>query len=240
MSDVKAWSDVLARALLTALADEEIASDWGMTASRGGSPRLRDELCAWARGDAEVRRWITTAWRDRNESVVDETESYAPEELAERVEALCDQFGADAIILALLTDEAARGTDLADAFVQHIASAKHRQMASAVLRRLTGAAEEAPQAVKRVVVFGGHPHDEANLDEPLSSLGPFEIRWETFERTSGGGAADARSITSALAGADAAIIVLGMASHALASVVRSHTQAYGIPCRTVTEPPGAN
>jgi hypothetical protein len=194
---INVWSDVLARALLGALADEEIASEWGVNLSNGSGP-LRDELCAWARDDPEVRKWIAAAWRDRNEPVVEETESYAPEELAERVEALCEQFGPELLLLALVTDEAARGTDLADNFVQHIASAKRRQMVWAALHRLLGAPAEAPQALKRVVVFGGHPRDEANLDEPLSNLGPFEIRWETFERTSGGGAADARSITAAL------------------------------------------
>jgi hypothetical protein len=44
---------------------------------------------------------------------------------------------------------------------------------------------------------------------------------------------DTRSIATALRGADAAIIVLGMASHALAGLVRAHAQASGIPCRTI-------
>lgn len=232
MSDVKPWSDALARTLLDALSDEELASAWGMITPQGAGA-LRAELCAWASGDVEVRRWIAAAWRDHHEQLVYETESYAPEELAERVESLCERFGAKALIVAWLTDEAAHGSDLADTFIQHIVSARHRHLLSDALRRLTGTIESVPQAVKRVVVFGGHPRDAANLDEPLSNLGPFDIRWETFERTGAGGSADTRSIATALLGADAAIIVLGMASHALASVVRSHTRASGIPCRTI-------
>ena len=229
--DGQVWSDTLARALLDDLPDEAITGFWETAGDRSAG-QLRVELTAWARDDAEVRRWITAAWRDRHEPLVDESESYAPEELAARGAVLWEQFG-DALLLALLTDEAARGADLAETFIAHLASARHRQLASAVLTRLLGGAPAAPQTVKRVVVFGGHPRDAANLDEPLSSLGPFDIRWETFERTGAGGSADTRSIATSLVGADAAIIVLGMASHALASVVRSHAQASGIPCRTI-------
>jgi hypothetical protein len=142
---------------------------------------------------------------------------------------LAAHFPLEDILLELLTDEHDDGWQLAQELVAEIRGENLRQRLESLLAAWT--AEGSPEKLARVVIFGGHPRDESRLG-PLFASGPFELRWRTLERRQGD-SVDRGLVVDALASADAAIIVTGMASHNIMDLARGHAKGRGLPWRCI-------
>ena len=139
---------------------------------------------------------------------------------------------AEHVLLALLTDEFDDGPALANRFVALVTSESQRRALLSVLRLLTGEPGAAPRHRIRLVILGGHPRDESKLGRQLFEASPFEVRWRTFERKPSGGLVR-RGVASALREAGAALIITGMASHALMQCAEDYAGRSGIPWKCV-------
>ena len=233
------WSDDLGRHLLASLPDADLVGQWG-AAPPGGpggtaeSPhlRLRRDLLNWARQDEEVCRWIVEAWREAHADVVAAADQALTEGLTADSVKLLEGFTAEHVLLALLTDEFDDGAALAKRFVALVSTESQRRALLPVLRLLMGEPAAAPQDRIRVVILGGHPRDESKLGRQLFGASPFEVRWRTFERKPSGGLVR-RGVASVLREAGAALIITGMASHALMQCAKDYARRSSIPWKCV-------
>ena len=80
--------------------------------------------------------------------------------------------------------------------------------------------------------MGGHPRDQVKLSPRLFEGGPLEVRWKTFEKKPSSGIVR-RAVADTLRHCDAALIVTGMASHALTQVSRAYAERRGIIWRCI-------
>jgi hypothetical protein len=87
--------------------------------------------------------------------------------------------------------------------------------------------------VARVVVFGGHERDEPRL-APILCDSPFEIRWRSFARKQGATAIK-KDVTHAMKDVQAAILVIGMASHGLIQLAKRYADRKLIPYRCINK-----
>jgi hypothetical protein len=229
------WSDALGLELLSALSDEELARQWGPPAAgpAGGPPaQLQDELLRWARQDDEVRRWIIQAWRQACPDLVAAVDHALTAGLSSDSVRALEVFPVEDVLLALVTDEFDDGPARARAFLDTAVADSQRRPLLAALQRLLGTADAAPRRRLRVVILGGHPRDQSRRDGRLFEQGPVEVRWKIFERKQGP-LAILKAVAAALRAADAALIVVGMASHALMHVARDQAQRRGIPWKCI-------
>ncbi len=235
------WSDALGWNLLSSLPPEELAEQWGLLCASpngavDGSPtHLRQELLAWAQQDGEVRRWIVHAWREAHPDVVTATDQVLTEGLTLTNVRRLEGFPVEEVLLALLTDEFDDGPEQAHAFVNSVRGESQRHALLSVLQRLLGKREVASRRLQaRVVILGGHRRDESRLDQRLFARSPFAVRWKTFEKKASGGVLH-KAVVTVLRHADAALIITGMASHALMHYAKEYAERSGLPWRCLTK-----
>jgi hypothetical protein len=231
------WSDTLGLQLLSAFSDGELTGHWGLRPAgpgdTGGRRQTRNELLTCARDDDELRGWIIEAWRHANPDVVAAVDHALTVGLTPDSARALDEFAAEDVLLALVTDEFGDGPAQARAFVNVAVREKERRPLLAALQQLLGEAGPACRRV-RVIVIGGHPRDESRPDVRLYAQSPFDVRWKTFERKQGPSAI-VKAVACALRRADAAVIVVGMASHALMHVAREQAERLGIPWKCIAK-----
>jgi hypothetical protein len=227
------WSDDLGWSLLTSLPGATLARHWGPPAAgpgpsaNGSHDRLRQDLLTWARHDEQVRHWIVHAWREAHPEATTATDHVLNERLTANGIRVLEGFPAGEVLLALLTDEYDDGPKLARTFVNGISSEGQRRTLLADLKRLLGETGTAEGRQIRVIILGGHPQDAKKLDRQLFGNSPFQVRWETFERKQTGGGVR-KAVVSVLRHADAAVIVTGMASHALMQFAKDAAKRCGL------------
>ena len=179
--DQHVWSEHLGRCLISSLPDADLTRQWGELSS-GSLEQLRQELLDWAGDDEEVRRWVVRAWREAHPDVVEAADQAVLEGLTEDAIRSLEAFAPEDALLALLTDEFDDGRGLARAFLSRLEDDSQRRALQIVLKGLAGEKREASPRRVRVVILGGHPRDESKLGQRLFQDGPFEVRWESFEK----------------------------------------------------------
>jgi hypothetical protein len=230
-----AWTTALATRLLEALSPEglaELAQAHAVSANPAVSPaKLRRELLARAAQSTALQRAIRQSWRNSRTDLVAATQlvHLVTSDVTQQCEALAAHFSLEDILLELLTDEHDDGWQLSRELLAEIRGENLRQRLESLLAAWT--IESPPEKLARVVIFGGHPRDESRLG-PLFASGPFELRWRTLERRQGD-SVDRGQVVDALASADAAIIVTGMASHNIMDLARGHAKACGLRWRCI-------
>jgi hypothetical protein len=239
------WSDALARALISSLtADqlEEFSSvcdcDDGL-AERASMSADFDPIIARVRDDADVRDALKRAWRLAHSDVVAAGELISIENSMAQCEAMLSRFGAEQIVLELLTDEHDDGWELASWVTENVGHDSVRRELSAILNRLSEDPPEPsgpaslPGHIIRVVIFGGHQRDENKLSRRLFENTPFDVRWKPCEKNQG--SPDDKELNEALKHADAAIIVTNLVSHNVMYNVKRFARENGIAWKCVTK-----
>jgi hypothetical protein len=228
------WPKELSRQLVSGLPDACLLEHWGShrshsSQSSAGSPaNIRNQLVAWAREDAEVRRWIVKTWRDANAEVAAAVDHAVTEGITSNRVRMLDQFEAVDVLLALLTDEFEDGCKLAHLFINHGKSVNQRRDLLLVLQSLAGNDDDASSTKPRLVIIGGNARDESRLRRRLFENSSLSVRWKTFEKKQGGDAVD-KDVIGALRHADAAIIITGTASHTLVQIAKEYVKRVGVP-----------
>jgi hypothetical protein len=228
----------MGRSLLSSFPDEVLAKHWGPIVtgspgtSRNSQDNLRLDLLNWAQHDEEVRRWIVGAWRETHPDVVAAADQVVIEGLAGHAARTLEAFAPEEMLLAFLTDEFDDGRALAKDFVSRLQDDDQRRRVQIVLGHLVGHQGNELRRRIRVVILGGHPRDESKLGPRLFEASPFEVRWRTFEKNKTGGVVQ-KAVVSAVRHADAALIITGMASHALMHFAKDSAQRSGVPWRCI-------
>jgi hypothetical protein len=233
-----AWSTGVGRELLSSIPNVTLAAHWGKDFSAAadgegvGLTHLRHELLTWAEQDDEVRRWIVCAWRETHPAAA-ATEHALTEGSVANCVRLLEDFDARDVLLALVTDEFDNGWELAAALVEGVVGDGLRRALRTTLRRLAGDVGGEGRRLTRVVILGGHQRDESKFARRLFDGSPFEVRWRTFQKTRG--PAVEKAIVSVLRCADAAILIMGMASHTLVHLVKDFARRRGMRWCCVTK-----
>ncbi len=232
------WCDTLAFDLLSSLPNDELAELSAVIAGQKLHARseavrlLRQE----SRENALLQLAIARAWRRANSDVVAAAQLMPIDGSVEPCDAMLHQFGADNVLLELITDEGEDGWALAEWVVNGVASETVRKKLEAILARWSTPSKHLvvdSTAKFRIVIFGGHARDECKMTRRLFADLPFEVRWKQFEKSLG--SPDIRALDQALASADAVLLVTTMVSHNIMRNVKRLTQKKGIPFRTISK-----
>jgi hypothetical protein len=113
-----------------------------------------------------------------------------------------------------------------------VAEDGRRRALAAALARLVGEASGSPGRRPRVVILGGLRRHESALGQRVFEGSPFEVRWRAFEKRPSSGLVQ-KGVASVLRGADAAVIITGMASHVLMQFAKDYAQRSGLRWRCV-------
>jgi hypothetical protein len=197
--------------------------------------RLRHEVVRRAADDLEVRIALCRAWRVAHEEIVAAARMAA--EAAADVTAACamllESFVAEQVVLEMVTDESDAGWPLFYEYVELLESEPLRRQLLEVAARLHADPPACTTRPRRVVVFGGHPRDESKLRRRLLADGSFDVRWKTCEKSHGD--LDDVTLSEALCGADAVVIITSLVSHNLMRSVRRLADSLAIPWRCISK-----
>ena len=236
------WSEDLARAILRSLPEERVAllTARAQTGRQAGDDDLlrdkRDKALAELLANPSLRMAAAQAWREAHSDLVAAAQLVSLEGSAEQGEALVRCFGAEAVMLELLTDEHEDAWDVAEWTVENVKSEPLRRELAAILDRwktgAAGAGRKAPaSAAARIVIIGGHQRDESKMAERLLDNLGFDVRWKPCEKCQG--SPDDKDLHAAMAHADAVILVISMVSHTIMRIVKRFTQLRRIPLQRI-------
>ena len=190
-----------------------------------------------ARADPSWQQAVRQAWRDEHWAVIAATEIVSVESSLERCQRMLSQFGAEEILLELLTDPREDGLQLADWIIGNVPCESARRDLKAVLDEVLGdlpaASCQPEEKVIRVVIFGGHQRDESKMTRRLFGNSVFDVRWHPCEKSQG--SPDGKMISQAIEHADGVILVTTMISHNVARLAKQLAEQLAVPWRVVSK-----
>lgn len=224
------WTDALGRRLLASLSEaarSRLLQSAGGAVDENGCVALLDR----ARSDPMWQQAVRQAWRDEHWAVIAATEIVSIESSVEQCQRMLSQFGAEEILLELLTDAREDGPELAEWIIANVPCQSARQDLQAafdeVLSDLPEATNPPSEPVRRVVIFGGHQRDESKMTRRLFGDSVFDVRWKPCEKSQG--SPDGKLISQAIEHADAVILVTTMISHNVARLTKQLADQRGVP-----------
>lgn len=240
------WSDRLAEVLLRGMSREDLsklrqAADLTSCPSpiTAGDAECHG-LVERSRANESLQLAIMQRWRQLNAEMVAAV-GHLPLDgcSAEQCEAMLGHFGAENVLLELITDEPHDDGTLTQWAIENFPHENSRRTLTAILQRWFDAdhdqAEWAHQTgpQRRIVIFGGHHRDENKMNERMFDNSRFDVRWKQCDKSRG--TPDDKLLHEALTTADAAIVVISMVSHNVMIIVRRYAKKHGIAFRTVTK-----
>jgi hypothetical protein len=233
------WSDQLAKRLLAALPNEQLKQLPRATVSDQVDSHFpksgRDDLVIQCRDNPALRREIIRAWRSAHSELIEAAQSVSIETSPENCDWMIKKFGAENVLIELITDEYV-GWQIAE-WVIDCLPASYREQLEAIYDELASdlgppwAAGAEPGI--RIVIFGGHARDESKMSRLVFQNSPFTVRWKLCDTSQG--SPDERELTDAMAHADGVLVVTSMVSHVIMQTVKRIANDHGIPWRTVAK-----
>ena len=239
------YSNALARSILAGLPSGQIKALLNdLSAERSDSTSQGDDdgdaLLELCRSSPAVFQTIKQSWRQANAEVVFAAKLVPLDGPCEQCRAIVGQFGAEAVLLELLTDDRSGGWDVVEWVVDNIKNEDVRRECVALLGAWSRQDESAKspeyadgQKPIRVSIFGGHPRDASKMNRRLFDDSPFAVSWHVYDKTHGD--PDDREIAAAVAGSHAVILVTTRLSHNVMYGVKRFTQRQQIAMLTVKQ-----
>ena len=228
------WSDELAFRLVEALARNQAAQSSLECLKGCEDPSHLNSLINRLRKDSSLQKKIVTIWRKQHSDLVSESKFMSLETTTERCGWMLRRFGAENIVIELLTDPEV-GWKMTEWIVNNLHRPSDREQFRAMLHELSCDRDltvNEPTDGPRIVIFGGHVRDEQKMKDRLFANTTYDVRWKICEKKENG-APDDRELHHAMHQADAVLIVTSLISHGVMHIVKRFAQKHNIPWKTV-------